>query len=137
MNSEGTGNTGTGSGTGVIEWDGTGAKMLGNYIHDNGGSKLYHAMYQNDNDGIHPSNAEIGWNHIANQGGGRGIQIYHDPASGVISNTIVHDNVIHDIALDGVVFGESSTTGMIAYNNIIYATGAAERQTAGGQTVVV
>lgn len=124
-------------GAAVMDGRGKHIKVLGNYVHDNGivngrgaSSKLYHSIYFDNEDGTGTDDLEIAYNHIARQGGGRGIQIYHGTSSG-ITNVSVHHNLVHDIALDGILFGQATQGGMQAYNNVVYNTAVAAYQTDG------
>ena len=110
-------------GSAVIAGSGKQLRILGNHVHDNGGSKLYHALYFDGRDtaGGGANDIEIAYNHIHHQTGGRGIQIYGDTGT-FISNVRVHHNLIHDIALDGIILGRDSGTGFQVYNNVIYRT---------------
>lgn len=119
VNNEVTGYFDNGGGSAAIDGSGRQYRILGNHVHDNAGSKLYHALYfdaRSTSDDI-----EIAYNHIHHQGGGRGIQIYGDTGT-LIKNVRVHHNVIHDIALDGILFGDDTSVGMKAYNNVVYRT---------------
>jgi hypothetical protein len=110
-------------GSAVIAGSGKQLRILGNHVHDNGGSKLYHALYFDGRDTAEggANDIEIAYNHIHHQTGGRGIQIYGDTGT-LISKVRVHHNLIHDIALDGITFGRDSGTGFQAYNNVVYRT---------------
>jgi hypothetical protein len=88
-------------------------------VHDNGGSKLYHALYFDSR--ATTDDLEIAYNHIHHQSGGRGIQIYGDTGT-PITNVRIHHNLIHDIALDGILFARDTAAGMKAYNNVVYRT---------------
>jgi len=130
VNNELTGMVAYGGGSAAMEGRGRHFKYLGNRIHDNGGSKLYHGIYFDDNDGTGTDDVELAWNTIFNQTGGRGIQIYNSGSAG-ITNVNVHHNVIHDIALDGILFGDSTEGGMWAWNNVVYRTAVPSLQTDG------
>lgn len=107
-----------GNGTGMISSHGSFNKILGNKTHNSGENKYYHAIYWSDQG----NNNEVGWNHIYDVRGGRGIQVY-DAGPGPFYNFTIHDNIIHDIDRDGMAIGGPSTTGFKIYNNIIYRTG--------------
>lgn len=113
-------------GSAVIAGSGKQYRILGNRVHDNGGSKLYHALYFDGRDtvGGGANDIEIAYNHIHHQTGGRGIQIYGDTGT-LINNVRVHHNLIHDVALDGIIFGRDSGAGFQAYNNVVYRTAVA------------
>jgi hypothetical protein len=123
VNNEGQGMFEDSGGSACIAGSGKGYRVLGNHVHHNGGSKLYHALYIDARDTTRggPGDIEIAYNHIHHQTGGRGIQIYGDTGT-LINNVRVHHNVIHDIALDGILFGRDSGTGFLAYNNVVYRT---------------
>src|SRR5581483_2746103 len=72
-----------------------------------------------------PDDIEIAYNHIHHQTGGRGVQIYGDTGT-LIKNVRVHHNLIHDIALDGILFARDTAEGFQAYNNVVYRTAVAE-----------
>lgn len=105
-------------GSAAISGSGQLLKVLGCYVHDNGGSKLYHGLYF-DARAATPGNYELAWNEICRQSGGRGIQVFGDAASANITNVSVHHNRIYNIHLDGILFGDKSTTGFSCYNNIV------------------
>lgn len=110
-------------GSAAISGSGRRYRILGNHLHDNGGSKLYHAMYfdgRGTADGG-PSDIEIAYNHIHHQTGGRGIQIYGDTGT-LISKVRVHHNLIHHIPLDGILLGRDSGAGFEVYDNVVYHT---------------
>lgn len=123
---------GTSGGSACVGGNGRHFKVLGNKIHDNGGSKLYHAVYFDNQQCQGTDDIEIAYNQIYNQGGGRGIQIYHGTCTNGtgLTNVSVHHNIIHDIALDGILFGDNSQTGFVAYDNVVYNTGVVSRQMA-------
>lgn len=111
-------------GSAAIEGSGKQYRILGNHVHDNGGSKLYHALYFDGRDTTGPDDIEIAYNHIHHQTGGRGVQIYGDTGT-PIRNVRIHHNLIHDIALDGILFSRDTATGLQAYNNVVYRTAVA------------
>lgn len=103
-------------------------KLFGNTIHDSGrpgASKLYHSMYFTTD----TSHVEVGWNVIANNHSCRGIQFHSSPNgdnSGFNQfDLIVHDNLIHGQACDGINFAtiDPSKGPVLAYNNVIYSVG--------------
>ncbi len=110
-------------------------RFLGNEVHDTGiagASKQYHAVYFTT-DTVH---VEVGWNHIHDNHTCRAIQFHSSPLCapdcGPSDTTgfnqfdlIVHDNVIHGDACDGIVFAtvDPSQGPVEAYNNVIYEVG--------------
>lgn len=103
-------------------------QFLGNTIHDTGSmraSKLYHSLYFTTDS----NHIEVGWNTIANNRSCRGIQFHSSPdgsGSGLNQyDLIVHDNVIHGQACDGINFAtiNPSQGPVVAYNNLIYDVG--------------
>jgi hypothetical protein len=89
---------------GVIEAQGTSDwKILGNYLHDNGNTKLEHGVYLGGYGS--QSGWEIAWNRIQNQSGGRAIQLYGHTTDDHIAGVSIHDNEILDIDRDGIVLG--------------------------------
>jgi hypothetical protein len=108
-------------GAAAIEGSGTRYRILGNNLHDNGGSKLYHGIYIDCRDGS--DDVEVAYNTISNQTGGRGIQFYCSDNSRKLTNMVAHHNVIHDIHLDGIIFSDNTGVGGKAYNNVVYRTG--------------
>jgi len=112
-------------GAAAIDGSGKQYRIFGNHVHDNGGSKLYHALYFDGRDLSGPDDIEIAYNHIHHQTGGRGVQIYGDTGT-LIKNVRVHHNLIHDIALDGILFSRDTATGLAAYDNVVYRTAVAE-----------
>jgi hypothetical protein len=103
-------------------------KLLGNIVHDAGrprASKHYHSVYFTTD----TSHVEVGWNVVANNNSCRGIQFHSSPNG---DNTgfnqfdlVVHDNLIHGQACDGINFAtiDPSKGPVLAYNNIIYSVG--------------
>lgn len=112
-----------GGGAAAIEGSGTNYRILGNLLHDNGGSKLYHAIYFDGRSGT-SGDIEIAYNTVFNQIGGRGVQIFSDTAT-IITNVRVHHNLIHDISLDGIHFADNTGTAFQAYDNVVYNTASA------------
>jgi len=125
VNNEGQGMFEDSGGSACIAGSGKGYRILGNHIHHNSGSKLYHALYFDGRDRSGPDDIEIAYNHIHHQTGGRGVQIYGDTGT-PITNVRVHHNLIHDIALDGIIFSRDSAEGFQAYNNVVFRTAVAE-----------
>jgi len=107
-------------GSAAISGSGTNFKVLGNHVHNNGGSKLYHALYFDARARV-SGDVEIAYNHIHHQTGGRGIQIYGDTGR-LITNVRVHHNFIHHVPLDAILFGRDSGAGFAVYNNVVYHT---------------
>lgn len=107
-----------GGGDAAISGSGTNYKWLGNYVHDNGGSKLYHALYF-DARCANARNSEIAFNRIDRQTGGRGIQIFGDSSRPLITNISVHHNTITDVGLNCILFGDRTGAGMEAHHNVV------------------
>jgi len=121
VNVELTGMDGRNSGAGTAGGSKWNNKVLGCYIHDTGSTdpdiaKLFHGLYF-DSDA---HDIEIGWNHISNINGGRGIQIF---GGNPHQNVIVHDNLIHDTDLDPILYSTKSDKGCEVYNNVLYNFG--------------
>ena len=108
-------------GAATIDGSGKQYRIFGNLLHDNGGSKLYHAIYMDARDTTGVNDIEIAYNHVYNQTGGRGIQIYGDTGT-LINNVRIHHNLIHNIHLDGILLGDYTGTGIQVYNNVVYHT---------------
>lgn len=108
---------GDGGGDAAISGSGTNYKWLGNYVHDNGGSKLYHALYF-DARCANAGNSEIAYNRVERQTGGRGIQIFGDSNRPLITNIVVHHNTFADVGLNCILFGDRTGVGMVAHHNI-------------------
>jgi hypothetical protein len=108
-------------GSGAVTGNGMFWRILGNHIHHNGVTKLMHGIYIDNTGGVGSDSIEIAYNHIHDQTGGRGIQLYDKQPS--ITNVRIHDNVIHDIDRDGIVVGNNASIGIEIYDNIIYRTG--------------
>lgn len=125
VNNEGQGMFEDSGGSACVSGSGKQFRIIGNHIHHNGGSKLYHALYFDSRDTSGPEDLEIAYNHIHHQTGGRGIQIYGDTGT-PITNVRVHHNRIHDIALDGILFSRDTAEGFQAYNNVVYRTAVTE-----------
>ena len=122
VNNEGQGMLEDGGGSACIAGSGKKYRILGNHIHDNGGNKLYHAIYIDARDTSGPNDIEIAYNEVDHQSGGRGIQIYGDTGT-LINNVRIHHNLIHDICLDGIILSRDTGTGIQVYNNVVYHTG--------------
>jgi hypothetical protein len=124
VNNEGWGMFEDSGGGACIAGSGKKYRILGNHVHDNGGSKLYHGIYVDARDTTNggPNDIEIAYNHVHHQVGGRGIQIYGDTGT-IINNVRIHHNLIHDIHLDGIIISRDTGTGFQVYNNVVYHTG--------------
>lgn len=108
-------------------------KFLGNNVHEAGrpaASALYHGVYFSTDS----NHVDVGWNTISNVHGCRGIQFHSSPLQGGGPNDptghnqydlSVHDNLIHDIQCDGIIFAtvDPSQGKVEAYNNVIYNAG--------------
>jgi hypothetical protein len=108
-------------------------KLLGNTLHDAGkvtASSLYHGVYFSTDTNF----VEVGWNHIYNVRGCRGIQIHSSPLKGGGPNDptghnqygiSIHDNLIHDTQCDGIVLTtiDPSKGKIELFNNVIYNAG--------------
>lgn len=110
-------------------------QFYGNTIHDVGqpgdpvqeyGQGLYFTT-----DTIH---VDAGWNTVANIKGCRGVQVHSSPLANGDRNDptgynqydiIIHDNLIHDCACDGLLLWsvDPSQGPVKAYNNVIYNAG--------------
>lgn len=126
INCEFAGQHGTGGGSGLIEITGDKLRILGNYIHEGGDTKLYHNIYINNQsrEGNTATDIEIAFNHIHDNIGGRGVQIFHsEPLAAVFFDVKIHDNIIYDIQRHGITLSNRCATGCLVYNNIIYRTG--------------
>ncbi|MBI3898275.1 MAG: right-handed parallel beta-helix repeat-containing protein [Gammaproteobacteria bacterium] len=123
VNNEITGLWENSGGSAMIDGSGKNFRILGNHIHDGGGSKLYHGVYIDARDTTDngPHDIEIAYNHIHHIKGGRGVQIYGDTGTH-INDVKIHHNRIHHIALNGIVLARDAGTGMQVFNNIIYHT---------------
>jgi hypothetical protein len=117
-------------GSAAIAGSGKYFRIFGNNLHNNGGNKLYHGIYIDGRDITGPDDIEIAYNHVSDQTGGRGIQIYGDTGT-LINNVRIHHNLIHDIHLDGIIISRDTGTGFQIYNNVVYHTGDPAMQ---GQT---
>lgn len=112
---------------GVLEAQGSsGWRVLGNFLHDNGNTKLEHGIYLGGYGS--QSDWEIGWNRIQNQAGGRAIQLYGHQPGDAISDVWIHDNEIVDIDRDGVVLGATDAdvltlTNIRIENNVFLRAG--------------
>lgn len=96
-----------------------------------GASSTYHGIYWSLIQG-----AEIGWNHIHDVRGCRAVHFFSpgDP----MGNISVHDNLIHDVVCDAILFADGSdpNIGQIAesdvpaginiYQNVIYNSGTGD-----------
>lgn len=109
-------------GAATIEFSGTRIRVLGNNLHDNGGSKLYHAIYGDCRAAVVDDN-EVAWNTISNQTGGRGVQFYCDTDTRAMTNIFIHDNLIHDVHLDGIILSSNVGVGARVLRNTVYRTG--------------
>jgi hypothetical protein len=112
---------------GVVEAQGSsGWKILGNYIHDNGNTKLEHGVYLG---GYGTQQGwEIAYNRIGAQKGGRAVQLYGHTAGDRIEQVSIHDNEIFQIDRDGIVLGATDAdvlhlTDITIYNNVFHQAG--------------
>jgi hypothetical protein len=137
-----------GDSTALVFEGGTGGQtnlvVYGNYLHNAGNAGnisaipatrcygLYFGGY-----GFH-NHIDVGWNEMAYQARGRGIQIYGHTVTDWIDDLKIHDNFIHDNSMTGAVLGggdgNTGTDGtsshnyqfvrtLYFYNNIIAANG--------------
>jgi len=109
-------------GAAAVEFSGTRIRIFGNNLHDNGGSKLYHAIY-GDCRAATVNDNEVGWNTINNQTGGRGVQFYCDTDTRSMTNIWIHDNVIRNVHLDGIILSSNSGPGARVERNVVSRTG--------------
>ncbi len=114
------GDTSTGSGSHDM-------KIYGNNIHNVGTNlppasvtALYHGVYLSETN----YDIDFGWNLVAFVNGGRCVQQNVNEGGGSYS-LLLHDNVIHDCQLDGIVMTTvNPSLGTVAlYNNLIYNAG--------------
>jgi hypothetical protein len=101
----------------------------GNNIHNTGAagaSAEYHGVYL----AMDSNNEDFGWNEISYVNGGRALQTHSAPNGGGtkgynLSSLSIHDNVIHDSALDCIVADTlNPSAGTVAiYNNVLYNCG--------------
>lgn len=113
-------------------------QVLGNEVHDvskqaaTQPSKQYHSVYFTTD----TNHVEVGWNHIHDNATCRAVQFHSSPlcipTCGSSDTTgfnqfdlVVHDNLIHGDACDGIVFAtvDPSKGAVRAYNNVIYDVG--------------
>lgn len=112
---------------GVVEAQGTSSwKIFGNFIHDNGNTKLEHGIYLGGYGT--QTDWEIAWNRIENQSGGRAIQLFGHQPMDTISSISIHDNEITDIDRDGIVLGDTDAdvlhlSDVRIYDNIFHRAG--------------
>lgn len=109
----------------------SGCKVLGNHIFDSGipRSKFSHLIYYT---GFGTGeDLEIAWNLLHDQHGGRGIQLFGHTADDRLSGVNIHDNVVFNCALDGILIGASDgpvkgwISDAVIYNNLVYNVGGA------------
>jgi hypothetical protein len=101
----------------------------GNNIHNTGvagASAEYHGVYL----ATDSNNEDFGWNEISFANGGRALQTHSAPNGGGTNGfnlfgLNIHDNVIHDSALDCIVADtiNPSAGAVTIYNNILYNCG--------------
>jgi hypothetical protein len=108
-------------GSAAIVGNGHHWKILGNHVHDNGYSKLFHGIYIDNDNGLGSDDIEIAFNHIHHQAGGRGIQVYWSYPS--MTNISIHDNLIHDIDRDAILISDNAGEGIEIFNNVVYRSG--------------
>jgi hypothetical protein len=112
---------------GIVEAQGSSDwKILGNYIHDNGNTKLEHGVYLGGYGT--QRNWEIAYNRIGAQKGGRAIQLYGHTAGDRIENVSIHDNDISGVDRDGIVLGATDAdvlnlANITIYNNLFHQAG--------------
>lgn len=84
--------------------------VYGNYNHD-AGANTRAELAPNRSYGMYFSgygwhdNIDVGWNELAYNSHGRGLQIYAHTVTDWIDNLYIHDNYIHDNGMTGVVLG--------------------------------
>lgn len=101
-------------------------KVLGNWLHDNGNTKLKHGIYLGGYGTM--TNWELAWNRIENQHGGRGIQVYGHMPGDRIENLRIHDNTIEEIDRDGIILGNTDADvltlqDIALWNDVIHRAG--------------
>lgn len=109
-------------GSAAIAGSGSHIRLLGNYIHDNDGSKLYHSIYWDGRASSASTDIEVAYNGIHNQKGGRGIQLYSDTGR-LLTNCNVHHNWVESIHLDGILFSRDMGTGQKCWSNVVTGCG--------------
>jgi hypothetical protein len=91
---------------------------------------LYHVLYIGGFRGIAPANAfleterEIAWNYFHDNFAARAINIYNgEPTSNPIALHRIHDNVIINQVMDGILLGNGVVGENWVYNNLIMDAG--------------
>lgn len=104
--------------------------FYGNHVFDAGrvgADKLYHGVYFSTD----ANHIDVGWNHIENVRGCRGLQFHSSPLSvgdGSGRNQfdlVVHDNLIHGTGCDAINFAtiDPSQGRVEAFNNVLFDIG--------------
>ena len=113
----------------------SGAKVLGNYIHDFGcdsTGKLHHTTYMTNRSGTPVEAWELGWNHLRNNKTVHGLHAYDEGICGDVNGVVkIHDNVVVNqrgvgIGLATATFGGADTCFSMPveiYNNILIEPG--------------
>ncbi|OGF61969.1 MAG: hypothetical protein A2Y62_20835, partial [Candidatus Fischerbacteria bacterium RBG_13_37_8] len=116
------------SGTIGVNGDTSMIKILGNFLYNNGTPdvKFHHGIYVGGF-GIN-QDIEIGWNHVQDHNGGRGVQLFGHVDGDFMDNISIHDNLISGSELNNIVLGGSDgNTDVLGtvyvYNNIIIGAG--------------
>jgi hypothetical protein len=121
---------------GAVGGAGNNLAVLGNEFTNCGSSDpavwdvLYHVLYIGGFRGIDPSVAyleserEIAWNYFHDNPAARAINIYNgEPTSNPIGLHRVHDNVILNQVLDGILLGNGVVGENWVYNNLVMNVG--------------
>ncbi len=102
-------------------------RVYGNNMHDNGtGAQKAYSLYFGGYGA--QSDIDIGWNELHDNPLGKGIQVYGHRPGDKISNLRIHDNVIYNNGMSGmIVGGNDGKTDFVVdasiYNNLIFKNG--------------
>ena len=112
--------------TGAVQFSADGGRLLGNYIHDNGGSTVYnnnHSVYIQ----LGADDVEIAYNRFLNERVGHVIQIHTDGPMRQYDNVRIHSNMLqrgpNGNSRGTNVSGTTANSTVDIYNNVYDSVG--------------
>ncbi|MEO1245961.1 MAG: choice-of-anchor Q domain-containing protein [Pseudomonadota bacterium] len=112
--------------TGAVQTTGDGFRMLGNFVHDNGGNTIHnnnHSVYIQ----LGADDVEVAWNRFYNERLGHVIQVHTDGPMRQYDNVRIHSNVLQqgpNGSCRGInVSGSTASSTVDVYNNVFDSVG--------------
>ena len=112
--------------TGAVQTTGDGFRMLGNYVHDNGGNTIYnnnHSVYIQ----LGADDVEVAYNRFYNERLGHVIQVHTDGPMRQYDNVRIHSNVLqrgpNGNSRGTNVSGTTASSTIDIYNNVFDSIG--------------